>query len=392
MKAEAFRIEVPEPKLKDLQRRLSDVNWPLDVENEDWGYGTQGTYLRELVDYWRDGFDWRAQERAMNAHEHYRVRIEGVPIHFMRVRGKGPDPLPLVLTQGGPGPFWFCPNVVGRRAAPAAHGGDPADAFDVVVPSLPGFTFSTPNETTGLNWWRTADLWVSLMRDVLGYGGFFAHGGDWGALVSMQLGHKYPEVTRGIHLSNAFPLPPFDEGRPWSIGDAALVLAQGEDALEQVRAWERKFASHVAVHMLDPQTLAYALHDSPVGLCAWILERRRAWGDCRGDVESRFSRDELLTTMSLYWLTDCFVSSVRYYREAALHPWRPSHDGMPAIAVPTGISVFEHDMPPGGSMDWSADYYQRVLLRVRDSGGHFAAAEEPEAIVNDIRESFRAQR
>ena len=169
MKPEAFRIEIPEAKLKDLQRRLGEVNWPLDVENEDWAYGTHGAYLRELVDYWRSGFDWRAQEQAMNAYEHFRVRIEGVPIHFMHVRGKGPNPLPLVLTHGWPWTFWDFHKVVGPLSDPAAHGGDPADAFDVVVPSLPGFTFSTPNETTGQNWWRTADLWVALMRDVLGY-------------------------------------------------------------------------------------------------------------------------------------------------------------------------------------------------------------------------------
>ena len=389
MTAEPFKLEIPDSRLEDLQRRLRAMNWPADLENDDWSYGTNARYLRELVDHWSGAFDWRAQERAMNAWPHFRVRIDDHPIHFLYAKGRGPKPLPLILTHGWPWTFWDFHEVIGPLSDPAAHGGDAADAFDVVVPSLPGYVFSTPLPRSGQNWWRTADLWVQLMRDVLGYEKFTAHGGDWGALVTMQLGHAHADSVRGIHLSNALPMRVFAGPRPWSLSDAASNVAEGDMAA--VAGWERKFAAHVAVHVLGPQTLAYALHDSPVGLMAWMLERRRSWGDCAGDVESRFSKDFLCTTMSLFWLTDSFVSSVRYYREAAQHQWTPAHDRTPAIEVPTGISLFQHDLPPG-PLDWSEQYYNRTLFKVHDSGGHFAAKEEPAAVVEDIRETFRSLR
>ena len=319
------------------------------------------------------------------------MRIGDVPIHFLHVKGRGPRPLPLVLTHGWPWTFWDFEKVIGPLTDPAAHGGDPADAFDVVVPSLPGFGFSTPLEKTGLNWWRTADLWAVLMRDVLGYERFCAHGGDWGTLVTLQLGHRYPDRLHGIHVTGMAPLDVFSGDRPWSIGGVIESMARGSGARKAMIAWERKFASHVAVHNLDAQTLAYAMHESPVGLCAWILERRRAWGDCRGDVESRFSKDDLVTTMMLYWLTDSFVSSVRFYREAGAHPWRPDHDRMPQIEAPTGISLFAPDKGPG-DMEWTSSYANRRQQRVHPRGGHFAPAEEPELIVEDLRDMFRPDR
>ena len=391
MRAKPFRIEIPEAKLEDLRRRLARPNLPPDFANDDWRYGTNGDALRELVDYWREDYDWRGSEKAMNAWPHYRAEVGGVPIHFARVRGVGPDPLPLILTHGWPWTFWDFRYVVDALSDPGAHGGDPADAFDVVVPSLPGFGFSTPLTRTGIHWARTADLWVELMRDVLGTGRFAAHGGDWGALVTAQLGHKHADAVVGIHVSGGAVLPAFDPDRPWAIGGALAQLARDAAAKEEALAWERKFASHVAVQMLDPQTLAYAMHDSPVGLLAWILERRRAWSDCGGDVERRFSKDHLLDTVMLYWLTDSFVTSVRYYWEAGRLRWKPAHGDSPVVQAPTGVSLFRRDMPPG-STDWMEDYYDLRLLRVRESGGHFAAAEEPEAIVADLRDLFRPLR
>ncbi len=391
MGAEPFRIEIPEAKLDDLRERLHRTRWAPDFANEDWRYGTQGRYLRELVGYWLEGYDWRAQERAMNAYPHFRARIDGIPIHFMHVRGRGPRPIPLVLTHGWPWTFWDFQRVIGPLSDPGAHGGDPADAFDLVVPSLPGFGFSTPLETPGINWWRTADLWVSLLRDVLGYQRFAAHGGDWGTLVTMQLGHKYAEHLIGVHLVGAFTLPVFQGDRPWSLGDVVAELAPDPALRARTVAWEKRFASHVAVHQLDPQTLAFAMHDSPVGLCSWILERRRAWSDCGGDVESRFSKDDLLTTMMIYWLTESFGSAIRYYYEAVANPWRPSHAKTPVVSAPTGISLFEADRAPGPT-DWTAEFYDRRLLRIHPSGGHFAPAEEPAAVIEDIRDTFRPLR
>ena len=391
MKSEPFRIEIPEARLRDLQRRLEAVHWPDDLANDDWRYGTNGAYLRELVTYWREKYDWRGQERAMNAYDHFRTQLQGVPIHFLHAKGRGPRPLPLILTHGWPWTFWDFERVIGPLCDPAAHGGDPADAFDGVLPSLPGFGFSTPLEQVGINWWRTSDLWVELMRDVLGYERFCAHGGDWGALVTLQLGHKYADLLHGVHVTGAATLSIFSGERPWSIGAAIEELAPDPEQRAELLAWERKFASHVAVQHLDPQTLAYAMHDSPVGLCAWILERRRSWSDCGGEVESRFSKDQLLTTMMLYWLTDSFSTSVRFYCEAGAHPWQPSHDRTPVVEAPTGVTIFEGDKPPG-SMDWTADYYNRRFLRIHPSGGHFAPAEEPVAVVEDIRAMFRPSR
>jgi pimeloyl-ACP methyl ester carboxylesterase len=392
-----FSVRIPEERLHDLHRRLASARWAPELANDDWRYGTNGKYLRELVAYWRDGYDWRAQERAINAHPQFKVSIEGIPIHFLHVQAKnagprrGRTPLPLLLTHGWPWTFWDFAKVIGPLTDPAAHGGDPADAFDVVIPSLPGFGFSTPLTTTGINWWRSADLWAVLMRDVLGHEKFCAHGGDWGALVTLQLGHRYADRVHGVHITGLAPLEFFSGDRPWSIGGSLDTIAKGTGERAALLAWERKFASHVAVQHLDPQTLAWAMHDSPVGLCAWILERRRSWGDTQGDVESRFSKDELLTTMSIYWLSDCFASSLRFYAEAGLNPWKPDHTRSPVVSAPTGITLFEPDMAPGDT-SWSETYYNRKQFRIYERGGHFAPAEEPAVLVEDLRDMFRAYR
>lgn len=396
-----FRIEIPQDRLHDLKRRLASIRWAPDFANDDWRYGTNGKYLRELVAYWHDGYDWRAREKRMNAYPQFKVELDGMPIHFLHVKAKHPEqspggrPLPLLLTHGWPWTFWDFEKVIGPLTDPGAHGGDPKDAFDVVVPSLPGFGFSTPLTQPGINWWRTADLWATLMRDVLGYERFCAHGGDWGALVTLQLGHRYADRVHGIHITGIAPLEFFSGDRPWSIGGSLDTIAKGTGGKEALLAWERKFASHVAVQHLDPQTLAFAMHDSPMGLCAWILERRRSWGDTHGDVESRFTKDELLDTMSIYWLTDSFVTSVRYYAEAGRNPWKPDYTtenaSKPVVAAPTGITLFEPDMAPG-DMSWSETYYNRVQFRVHEKGGHFAPAEEPAVLVTDIRDMFRRNR
>ena len=229
MKAESFRIEIPQSQLDDLRRRLESVHWARDFGNDDWRYGTNGVYLRELVDYWLSDYDWRAQERAINAYDHFRVPIDGNPIHFIHAPGKGPSPLPLILTHGWPWSFWDFEQVIGPLTDPEAHGGNPADAFEVIVPSLPGFGFSTPLEQTGINWWRTADLWNELMRDVLGHPRFCAHGGDWGALVTLQLGHRYPDSLHGIHITGAAPLDIFSGERPWAIGGALESMSPDSD-------------------------------------------------------------------------------------------------------------------------------------------------------------------
>jgi pimeloyl-ACP methyl ester carboxylesterase len=388
MNVTPFAVHIADEVLEDLAARLDRVRLPPDLGNEDWGYGTNTGYLRELLAYWRDGFDWRQQERLINDVPQFRTTIDGVPIHFVHVRGVGPHPLPIILSHGWPWTFWDYRKLIGPLTDPAAHGGDPADAFDVVVPSLPGFAFSNPLPRTGVSWLDTADMWAVLMRDALGYRRFIAAGADWGTFISSQLGHKYPELVAGVHVTTGQPLNVWNVDRPWDILGRVPVPADGPDR-DRVLAWQRRFASHLSVHMLGAQTLANGLHDSPAGLCSWILERRRSWSDCGGDVERRFSKDDLLTTMTLYWATDSFVNSVRYYREATLRRWEPSHDGIPVVGVPTAISVFRPDAVHVPSQEHLSRHYDLGQLRVHDRGGHFAAAEEPEAVIQDLRDGFR---
>ena len=383
MSPESFRIEIPQTKLDDLHRRLDHVNWPHDFDNDDWSYGVPRAYLEELVAYWRDTFDWREQEAALNELAHYRTEVAGLPIHFVHERGRGPNPTPIILSHGWPWTFWDLKDVIPALVDPASHGGDPDLSFDVVVPSLPGFIFSSPLTRSGIGPLGTADLWDSLMRETLGYERYGAQGGDWGAMITTQLGHKFPEHLLGVHLTNAFPVPAFEGSRPWSI-----VSSGGGDAEDPgLVDFQQRFASHVATHMLHSQTIAYALHDSPVGLLAWMLEKRFLWGDCRGDVESRFSRDHLLTTMSLYWFTDTFVTSARFYAEAGREKWTPTRETMPQVPAPTALSLFRHDMPPG-EPDWAKSYYDLRQLRIHEDGGHFAPAENPDAVIEDIRSFF----
>lgn len=392
MQPERFEIRIGDDVLADVRDRLRRTRWPHDYANDDWSYGTNARTLRELVDHWRDGYDWRAQEAAMNRHEHWRVQLDGIPVHFMRVRARGPKPLPLILSHGWPWTFWDLHRVVGPLADPAAHGGDPADAFEVIVPSMPGFGFSTPLAKTGVNFWTTADLWHRLMTEVLGFRKYAAQGGDWGALTTTQLGHKYASALYGIHVSTLAPLALFNHERPWDVTAGTLAPA-GLDAQERARflAWQERIASHVAVQVLDPQTLAYGLHDSPAGLLAWLLERRRSWGDCRRGVVETFGRDFLITTAMIYWITDSFVTSARFYAEAARNRWQPSHDRQPLVEAPTGISVFRRDGTVGLGAGMES-LFDVALRREHDVGGHFAPVEVPELIVDDVRATFRAAR
>jgi pimeloyl-ACP methyl ester carboxylesterase len=370
MALEEFVIRVDDDRLHGLHARLAATEWAPELENDDWRFGTNGAYLRELVDYWRNGYDWREREARLNAHRHFRVTIDQVPIHFMHVPGQGPNPFPLVVTHGWPWTFWDYRKVIGPLADPASHGGDPADAFDLVVPSLPGFGFSTPLTRSGINFWRTAELWLQLMRDVLGHRRFGAVGGDLGAFVSEQLGHSAAEHVAGIHLSNVVPLDMWSGETPWMFPS-------------------RHAASHVAVHVLDPQTLGWAGHDSPVGTLAWLLERRRAWSDCGGDVERRFSKDDLLDNAMIYWAGNSFVNTLRFYAEATYHPWQPSHDRSPVVEVPTGVTFLGPRAQGLDRLEWVEQYFNLHSTNEHPRGGHFAPMEEPEALVRDIRRTFR---
>ncbi len=385
--AERFTIEVPDAVLADLTGRLASTRWADDPGNEDWRYGTNGAWLKDLVAYWLDGYDWRRHEAAMNRFEHYKVVLDEVPIHFVRRRGVGPAPMPIVLTHGWPWTFWDFGAVIEALADPGAHGGDPADAFDVVVPSLPGYGFSVPLRRTGVTVRTTAGLWVRLMRDVLGYGPFGAHGGDWGAGVTAQLGHEYPDDVVGVHMS----LPILMRVSYYS-GLSAEDYGPGEEGwFEKMQQRMAFAASHVAVQSQDPQTLAYALNDSPVGLASWLLERRRLWSDHEGNVFDALSRDFLLTSVMVYWVTESIGSTMRYYWENFRAPERLVHERTPSIEVPTGIAVFPNDLifVPRRLAELHTNLQQWTEM---PRGGHFAAAEEPDLIVEDLRRFFRPLR
>lgn len=389
---EEIRFEASEERLADLRDRLARARFPHDYANDDWSYGVSGAYLRDLVAYWRDGYDWPAQLAAINGFRHYRTTIDGVPVHFIREPGRGPAPMPLILSHGWPWTFWDLHRVIRPLADPAAFGGDPADAFEVIVPSMPGFGLSTPLAQTGVNFWTTADLWHRLMTKVLGFERYAAEGGDWGALTTTQLGHKYADELHGILISTVAPLTLFNHERPWDITAGTMAPAGlSEDEREAFLTWQRRIAAHVCVQVLDPQTLAYGLHDSPVGLLAWLIERRRSWGDCREGLEAAFDRDFLLTTTMIYWLTDSFVTSARFYAEAARHQWQPSHDRQPLVPVPTGISHFAGDGTTGLGVG-ASPLFNLVQERRHAKGGHFAPVEAPDAIVQDIRDMFRPMR
>jgi pimeloyl-ACP methyl ester carboxylesterase len=379
-----FEVEFPADAVADLRDRLARTRWPGDFGNDDWRYGANQEWMQQTLAYWRDGFDFTGLEAAINRFEHYRVVLDDVPVHFLHVRGNGPDPMPLVLTHGWPWTFWDFQHVLGPLSDPAAHGGDPADAFDLIVPALPGYPYSGPLTRTGVNVRVTAALWVRLVQDVLGYGRFGVHGGDWGASVSAQLAHEYADRLVGAHLSLPVLL-----GVSYYSGLTPEMYGPDEAGwYEKMQRRMETANAHVAVHTADPQTLAYALNDSPAGLAAWILERRRLWSDHDGDVFDAISRDDLLAGLSLYWFGGAIGTSMRYYWEQWKNPVRIMHDRMPELEAPTGISVFPNDLifVPRSVAERHANLHRWTVM---PRGGHFAAAEEPDLLVDDVRAFFR---
>ncbi|MEU5760868.1 epoxide hydrolase family protein [Nocardia sp. NPDC047648] len=395
-------IQVSDNVLADLRQRLELTRWPVDAGNEDWSYGVSRGYLQELVEYWRTGYDWRAAEAAINAYPHYFVEVDGVPVHFMRKPGVGPDPTPLILTHGWPWTFWHWAKVVDPLADPAAFGGDPADTFDVIVPSFPGFGFSAPlPHNPDMNFWKVADLWHLLMTETLGHTKYAAAGCDVGALVTGQLGHKYADELYGIHIGSGQKLTLFDGDRGWDIS-GGRPIPEGIPAAvrDRIIELERRFAVHLAAHVLEPSTLAYGLSDSPAGLLAWILQRWVSWSDNGGDIESVFDKDDLLTHAMIFWVTNSIGTSIRTYANNNRYPWTPSHDRQPPIEAPTGITFVGYENPPGVTTDRRVqafvdsdrgDWYNHVNLTVHDRGGHFIPWEIPDRWVEDLRRTFRGR-
>jgi pimeloyl-ACP methyl ester carboxylesterase len=396
-------IYVSDELLADLQNRLKSTRWPLDAGNDDWFYGVSRNYLEELVDYWINEFDWRKSEKAINAYEHYKVDVDGVPVHFMRKPGVGPKPVPLILSHGWPWTFWHWSKVIDPLADPGAFGGDPAEAFDVIVPSLPGFGFSTPlPNNPDMNFWKIADLWHTLMTDTLGYAKYAAGGCDVGSLVTGQLGHKYSDELYGIHIGSAQKLSLFNGDRAWDLsGGRPIPDNIPEKIRSQILEFDRRFASHLAVHVLDPSTLAYGLSDSPVGMLAWILERWTRWSDNNGNVENVFTKDDILTHATIFWVNNAIETSMRVYANANRYPWTPDHSRSPVIEAPTGITFVGYENPPGITTENRvpnfldsdrAPWYKHVNITAHEHGGHFIPWEIPDKWVEDLRRTFRGRR
>jgi pimeloyl-ACP methyl ester carboxylesterase len=379
---EPFRCEAPQGVIDDLRVRLGRTRWPDEVTGSGWDYGANLDYLRELAEHWRTRFDWRAVEERLSRLPQFRARVDGLAIHFVHVRGRGPRPLPLVVTHGWPSSFLEMERLIPLLADPASHGGDPADAFDVVVPSLPGCGFSERPTRPGTTKTRIAALWAELMTGVLGYPRFGARGGDIGSGVTSWLGFDFPGAVVGIHVSDVL--------RP-HLGPGSPPLTAGESAfLAEEARWMDAEGAYDHLQATKPQTLAYGLNDSPVGLLAWIVEKFRGWSDCGGDVERRFSKDDLLANVTLYWITETIHSSNRLYYERDRAPRALGPGERVPVAAAVTIFPGDIDRPP---RSWAERSYARLeRFTEMPSGGHFAAWEEPQLLAEDLRAFFRPLR
>lgn len=382
MAVQPFSLPFSQAAVDDLRYRLARTRWPDEVPGSGWEYGFNRQFLQDICDYWGEQFDWKAQLDRLSAFHHYRCTLDGIGIHFIHERGKGPAPIPLILTHGWPGSFVEMLRIIPLLTDPAAHGGDAADSFDVAVPSLPGYGFSSRPVHRGMNTFRIAGLWAALMAE-LGYGRFAAQGGDIGASVSTILGLRHAERTLGIHL-NYVP----GSYRPYLQPGARLAPVEEEFAIVAAR-WRDEQGAYSHMQGTRPQTAAYGLNDSPAGLAAWILEKFRDWSDCDGDLYRRFTRDELLTNVTLYWMTETIHSSFRLYYEGRKAPLHFGESDF--VRVPCAIAHFPKELlfPP---REWVERGYNIQRWSEMPRGGHFAAAEEPELLAEDLRAFFRAFR
>lgn len=376
-----FQVRFPDEAIADLRARLALTRYPDQAPGDPWAYGTSVSYLRELVDYWRTDFDWRAAESRLNAFPQYKVPLSGIDIHFLHVPGKGPNPCPLLLSHGWPGSVFEFLDIIPLLTDPAAHGGDPADAFTVVAPSLPGYGLSFSPGQRRFPLEDIADCFAALMSEVLGYRRFAAQGGDWGAFVTSRLGYAHPDLLCGIHLNLlAVRRDPRMLQSP---------TPEEQAFLQELEHFLKENTGYQWIQGTRPQTLAAALTDSPAGLAAWIVEKFRSWSDCGGDVESVFSKDHLLANITLYWLTGAIGSSFWPYYARMHGPWPIPEDG---VRVPTGYCQFPREIlrPPRSVAERLYRNIQRWT--VMGKGGHFAAMEQPAALAGEIREFFRPLR
>jgi pimeloyl-ACP methyl ester carboxylesterase len=371
-----FQIEIPQQRLDDLRRRLAGTRWPDQLPGTGWESGVPLDYLKDLADYWQTRYDWRAHEAQLNAFAQFTTVIDDQTVHYLHVRSPEPGALPLIITHGWPGSIAEFMKIIGPLTDPASSGGDPADAFHVVAPSLPGFGFSSPLAGPGWDTSRVARAWAELMNR-LGYRRYGAQGGDTGSVVSPELGRVDSDHVIGVHVNN---LGTFPSGDPAELAGLSDV---DKERLELMTTWGRDMTGYAIVQSTRPQTIAYALTDSPVGQLAWIVEKFKEWTDPAAKLpDDAIDRDLILTDVSVYWLTGTAGSAARIYYEGA----RTWGQAQPPSPVPTGVAVFPNDLTirPLAERDHNV-----VRWTEFSRGGHFAAMEAPDLLVDDIREFFR---
>jgi pimeloyl-ACP methyl ester carboxylesterase len=381
---ESFRIHASDADLADLKARLRAARWPERETVTDWSQGIPLAYLQEIVGYWADRYDWRAREARLNGFAQFRVTLGQEPhrlgIHFYHVRSKHAEAIPLIMTHGWPGSVAEFVKVLGPLTAPEQHGGDPHDAFHVVCPSLPGYGFSDKPSAPGCGTELIAQLWDELMR-ALGYASYVAQGGDWGASVTTQIGVQNRGACKAIHIN--MPIA----ARPGAM--PAAPTPEEKRAFAAMQHYASQEAGYSTQQRTRPQTIGYALVDSPVALCAWIIEKFMAWTDCNGHPENAIARDELLDNLMLYWLPRCGASAARLYWESFGQSFGSKLD---PVHLPTGVSMFAKELsqPPRA---WVAQRYAKLTYwNEVPKGGHFAAFEQPELFVNELRSYFRTVR
>jgi len=377
MEPRPFRISVPDDVLDDLRQRLRRTRWPDAIPATGWEYGADIDYIRELCAYWADQYDWRRHEAALNAYPQFLVTVDGVDIHFWHVRGKGPRPFPLMLIHGWPGSIYEFYRLIGPLTDPSAHGSRPDDAFDVVIPALPGYGFSGKPREPGWSPTRIARAFHTLMREVLGYERWGLQGGDWGAIVSTKMADLFPEDVRALHL-NFVVVPQPSELRP-----------EDRPIVERRALWDALETGYSRVQGTKPMSLAVAQADSPAGLAAWIVEKFRTWSDCNGDVDGKFGKDTLLTNLMFYWAPNSIASAARLYYEA----FRDRSSIFPSkrIEVPTAVAAFPKE-PWTAPRHWVEPFFRVERWTEMPRGGHFAALEEPDLLLEDVRAFFRSFR
>ncbi len=374
-----YNIAVPQSVLDDLRDRLSRTRWPHSLVGAEWDYGANVEYVRELCRYWAEEYDWREHESRLNAYPQFLCEIDGVDLHYWHIKGKGPDHFPLLLLHGWPGsPYEFLHELVGPLSDPAAHGGDAADAFDLIIPSLPGYGFGGQPAVRGWGAARVADAFHTLMTVELGYERFGSQGGDWGAMISANMASRYPADVAGIHINFVFLPGPFG-GVPRS----------DPETTRRLQAFDAREGAYAHLHSTKPDSLTIAQSDSPAGLAAWIVEKFRAWSDCGGDVESAYSKDTLLTNIMFYWAPNSVASAARLYYES--HADEERNFGFPKVEVPTGVAHFPGD-PFNRPRDWAEEHYTIARWTDMPRGGHFPALEQPELLGEDVRSFFRTIR